>query len=210
MRSPRDYKMSKELKNFFLSQIEEHELIIKKTKLSLQENFLRVVEICFKAIKKKNKIIFFGNGGSAADAQHLSTELTVRFSKNRKPISALSLVTDTSSLSAIGNDFGFDFIFSRQIEAIRKKGDVAIGISTSGKSKNVINALKYSYDNGIKTVLFTGKTTKFAEKITNEIISIPAKNTSRIQEAHILIGQMLCNALEFKLGLSSLVAEEKN
>ncbi len=210
MRSPRDYKMSKELKNFFLSQIEEHELIIKKTKLSLQENFLRVVEICFKAIKKKNKIIFFGNGGSAADAQHLSTELTVRFSKNRKPISALSLVTDTSSLSAIGNDFGFDFIFSRQIEAIGKKGDVAIGISTSGKSKNVINALKYSYDNGIKTVLFTGKTTKFAEKITNEIISIPAKNTSRIQEAHILIGQMLCNALEFKLGLSSLVAEEKN
>ena len=210
MRSPRDYKMSKELKNFFLSQIEEHELIIKKTKLSLQENFLRVVEICFKAIKKKNKIIFFGNGGSAADAQHLSTELTVRFSKNRKPISALSLVTDTSSLSAIGNDFGFDFIFSRQIEAIGKKGDVAIGISTSGKSKNVINALKYSYDNGIKTILFTGKTTKFAEKITNEIISIPAKNTSRIQEAHILIGQMLCNALEFKLGLSSLVAEEKN
>ena len=210
MRSPRDYKMSKELKNFFLSQIEEHELIIKKTKLSLQENFLRVVEICFKAIKKKNKIIFFGNGGSAADAQHLSTELTVRFSKNRKPISALSLVTDTSSLSAIGNDFGFDFIFSRQIEAIGKKGDVAIGISTSGKSKNVINALKYSYDNGIKTILFTGKTTRFAEKITNEIISIPAKNTSRIQEAHILIGQMLCNALEFKLGLSSLVAEEKN
>ena len=210
MRSPRDYKMSKELKNFFLSQIEENELIIKKTKLSLQENFLRVVEICFKAIKKKNKIIFFGNGGSAADAQHLSTELTVRFSKNRKPISALSLVTDTSSLSAIGNDFGFDFIFSRQIEAIGKKGDVAIGISTSGKSKNVINALKYSYDNGIKTVLFTWKTTKFAEKITNEIISIPAKNTSRIQEAHILIGQMLCNALEFKLGLSSLVAEEKN
>ncbi len=202
--------MSKELKNFFLSQIEEHELIIKKTKLSLQENFLRVVEICFKAIKKKNKIIFFGNGGSAADAQHLSTELTVRFSKNRKPISALSLVTDTSSLSAIGNDFGFDFIFSRQIEAIGKKGDVAIGISTSGKSKNVINALKYSYDNGIKTILFTGKTTRFAEKITNEIISIPAKNTSRIQEAHILIGQMLCNALEFKLGLSSLVAEEKN
>ena len=118
MRSPRDYKMSKELKNFFLSQIEEHELIIKKTKLSLQENFLRVVEICFKAIKKKNKIIFFGNGGSAADAQHLSTELTVRFSKNRKPISALSLVTDTSSLSAIGNDFGFDFIFSRQIEVM--------------------------------------------------------------------------------------------
>ncbi len=201
--------MSKELQNFFLSQIEEHELIIKRTKLSLQHNFLRVVEICYKAIKKKKKIIFFGNGGSAADAQHLSTELTVRFSKNRKPISAISLVTDTSSLSAIGNDFGFDFIFSRQIEAIGKEGDVAIGISTSGKSKNVINALRYSFDNRIKTILFTGSTTKYAQNITNEIISIPAKNTSRIQEAHILIGQMLCNALEFKLGLCPLVNEEK-
>ena len=96
----------------------------------------------YKITKKKKKNSFFGNGGSASDAQHLATELTVRFSKDRKAIPAISLATDTSALTAIGNDFGFDFIFSRQIEALGDKDDVAIGITTSGKSKNVINAIK--------------------------------------------------------------------
>ena len=159
--------------------------------------------------KKKKKIIFFGNGGSASDAQHLSTELTVRFSKNRKPISALSLVTDTSTISAIGNDFGFEYLFVRQLEAIGQKGDVAVGISTSGKSKNIIKGLKYAKDNNMSTVVFTGSNIKYIESIADEIISIPAINTSRIQEAHILVGQILCNALEAKLGLCSFVKEQK-
>ena len=200
--------MDKNLNHFFQSQITEHELVIKKLKNNVQKNFLNIVGICFKAIKKKKKIIFCGNGGSASDAQHLSTELTVRFNKNRKAISALSLSTDTSTLTAIGNDLGFDFLFSRQLEALGQKDDVVIGISTSGKSKNVIRALEFAKKNQMKTIIFTGKNTKLVRKISDEIISVPAKNTSRIQEAHILIGQMLCNALEYKLGLSELVKEE--
>ena len=200
--------MTNDLKDFFLSQISEHELVVKRTKDNIQNNFLHVVEICFKSVNKGNKIVFFGNGGSAADAQHLSTELTVRFSKDRKSIPALSLVTDTSTISAIGNDFGFEHIFSRQIEALGKKGDVAIGISTSGKSENVINGLKYAKKIGMKCIVFTGKNFKDNENIVDEIISVPAINTSRIQEVHIMIGQMLCNALEYKLGLSPLVKEE--
>ena len=201
--------MKHEIKNFFLSQINEHELVIEKTKSSVERNFLNLVNICVKSLKNGKKIIFFGNGGSASDAQHLSTELTVRFCENRKSIPAISLVTDTSAISAIGNDYGFKYIFSRQLEAIGRAGDVAIGITTSGKSQNVLEGLKYAKENKMKSVAFTGRNIKQIEKITDEIISIPAKNTSRIQEVHILIGQMLCNALEFQLGLSSLVNEEK-
>ena len=201
--------MKSEIKNFFLSQINEHKLVIEKTKLSVESNFLNLVNICVKSLKNGKKIIFFGNGGSASDAQHLSTELTVRFCENRKSIPAISLVTDTSAISAIGNDYGFKYIFSRQLEAIGQAGDVAIGITTSGKSQNVFEGLKYANENKMKSVAFTGRNIKKIEKITDEIISIPAKNTSRIQEVHILIGQMLCNALEFQLGLSPLVNEEK-
>ena len=201
--------MKQKLKDFFQSQIIEHELVVEKIKNNLESSFLNVVNICFNAIKREKKIIFFGNGGSASDAQHLSTELTVRFSENRKPISAISLSTDTSTLTAVGNDFGFEYIFSRQLEALGMTGDVAIGISTSGKSKNVIKGLEYAKKNRMKSIIFTGRNIKLVEKITDEIVSIPAKNTSRIQEAHILLGQMLCNALEYKLGLAKLVKEEK-
>ena len=201
--------MKDRLDKFFYSQIKEHELVISKTKESIKDNFLNVVDICYQALKNKKKIIFFGNGGSASDAQHLSTELTVRFSKDRKSIPAVSLVTDTSTITAIGNDLGFDYLFSRQLEALGSPGDVAIGISTSGKSKNVLKGLEYAKNNKMKSIIFTGKYTKLVEKTTHEIISIPATNTSRIQEAHILLGQMICNALEFRLGLSNLVQEEK-
>ena len=198
------------LDKFFYSQIKEHELVISKTKESIKENFLNVVDICYQALKNKKKIIFFGNGGSASDAQHLSTELTVRFSKDRKSIPALSLVTDTSTITAIGNDLGFDYLFSRQLEALGSPGDVVIGISTSGRSRNVLKGLEYAKNNKMKSIIFTGKYTKLVEKITHEIISIPATNTSRIQESHILIGQMICNGLEFRLGLSNLVKEEEH
>ena len=201
--------MSNLYKNFFHSQISEHQLIIEKLKKNNEDDFIRVLEIWYHAIKKNKKIIFFGNGGSASDAQHLSTELTVRFSKNRKSIPALSLVTDTSTISAIGNDFGFDYLFERQLEAIGQKGDVVVGITTSGKSKNVINALKYAKKNNMNSVVFTGRNIKLIESISDGIISISAINTSRIQEAHILIGQILCNALEKKLDLASFVKEQK-
>ena len=200
--------MSNLFRNFFHSQISEHQLIIEKLKKNNENDFIRALEIWYRAIKKNKKIIFFGNGGSASDAQHLSTELTVRFSKNRKSIPALSLVTDTSTMSAIGNDFGFDHLFVRQLEAIGQKGDVVVGITTSGKSKNVINALKYAKKNNMNSIVFTGRNIKLIESIADGIISISAINTSRIQEAHILIGQILCNALEKKLDLASFVKEQ--
>ena len=200
--------MSKEIKNFFHSQFDEHDLIVMRSKEELEKNFINLVEICVKALKKNKKLIFFGNGGSAADSQHLATELTVRFSKNRLAIPALSLVTDTSALTAIGNDFGFEKIFSRQIEALGGEGDVAIGISTSGKSKNVMEGLKMAKKKKMKCIIFTGKNSKVFVKNCDEIISIPASNTSRIQEMHIMIGQMLCNSIEKKLNLAPFVKEE--
>ena len=133
--------MDKEIKNFFHKQLNEHELILKKTKLHLEKDFIKLVNICVESIKKRKKIIFFGNGGSASDSQHLATELTVRFSKNRKAIPALSLVTDTSTITAIANDFGFKYLFSRQIEAIGKKGCCYWNINFWKKS-NVIEGLR--------------------------------------------------------------------
>ena len=208
MRSPIEDLMTKEIENFFHAQLDEHELILQKTKLKLEKDFVKLVNICVKCVEKKKKIIFFGNGGSAADSQHLATELSVRFSKNRKAIAALSLVTDTSTITAIANDFGFKYLFSRQIEAVGEKGDVAIGISTSGKSINVIEGLKSAKKKNLKCIIFTGKKFQSFKKFCDCVISIPAKNTSRIQEMHITIGQMLCNAIEFKLNLAPLVNEE--
>ena len=199
----------KELELFFEKQINEHQLIVERSKSLLMDSFLATVKICIDSLKDNKKLLFFGNGGSASDAQHLATELSVRFSKDRQAISAISLVTDTSALSAIGNDFGFEFLFSRQIEAIGNVGDVAIGITRSGKSKNVINGLKKAKENGLKCLALTGKFKKDLEKNCDQVISIPANNTSRIQEMHIMIGQMLCNAIEFELGLAPLVKEEK-
>ena len=201
--------MSKDLENFFNRQFDEHNRVASNCQKKLQSSFLKIIKICLKSLKRKKKILFFGNGGSASDAQHLATELTVRFSKNRKAIPAISLATDTSALTAIGNDFGFDYIFSRQIEALGDRDDVAIGITTSGKSKNVLNAFKTAKKKWLKCVAFTGNYKRLVSGFCDEIISVPALNTSRIQEMHILIGQMLCNALEYKLGYSHLIKEEQ-
>ncbi len=202
--------MSKnELKEFFKQQFNEHINVAKKSSEIVYPEFKEVVKICENALKKRKKILFFGNGGSASDSQHLATELTVRFSKNRAAIAAVALTTDTSALTAIGNDFGFEFLFSRQIEAIGNSGDVSIGITTSGESKNILLGIKKSKEMGLKTIALAGKNKTKLFDICDAIISIPAKNTSRIQEMHITVGQMLCNALEYRLGLSKLVKEEK-
>ena len=191
--------MSKDLENFFNRQFDEHNKVASDCQKKLQSSFLNVIKICISSLKRKKKILFFGNGGSASDAQHLATELTVRFSKNRKAIPAISLATDTSALTAIGNDFGFDFIFSRQIEALGDKDDVAIGITTSGKSKNVINAIKTAKKKGLKCIVLTGSYTRLVSSLCDEIISIPAINTSRIQEMHIIIGHIICELVENSL-----------
>ena len=202
--------MKKTLEEFFDEQILEHSRVLKKTKETTQQSFIKIVRLCVDVIRNGNKIIFFGNGGSASDSQHLATELCVRFSENRKPISAISLNTDTSVLTAIGNDLGFNQIFSRQIEALGKPNDLVVAISTSGKSKNIIEGLKKSREMQLKTVCFTGSNIENIIGYSDEVISVPAKNTSRIQEMHILLGQMLCNAIESELNLAKFVETEKS
>ena len=202
--------MKKTLEEFFDEQILEHSRVLKKTKETTQQSFIKIVRLCVDIIRNGNKIIFFGNGGSASDSQHLATELCVRFSENRKPISAISLNTDTSVLTAIGNDLGFNHIFSRQIEALGKPNDLVVAISTSGKSKNIIEGLKKSREMQLITVCFTGSNIENIIAYSDEVISVPAKNTSRIQEMHILLGQMLCNAIESELNLAKFVETEKS
>ena len=201
--------IEKSLEEFYKEQFLEHYSVLKKTEEKIFEPFSRVVSLCVNAIKKENKVIFFGNGGSASDSQHLAAELCVRYSKNRAAIPAISLNTDTSVITAIGNDFGFDYIFSRQIESLGKVGDVAIAISTSGKSPNIIEGLRKSKAMNLKTICFTGSNIENISALSDEIIAIPTKTTSRIQEMHILLGQMLCNAIESKLGLADFVEIEK-
>ena len=188
-----------DLKELYQKEIQNH---IQSTNLFLENNFdefKKFLDLCIKSIKKGNKIILFGNGGSAADAQHIATELVVRYKKNRKSIPAISLSTDTSTLTAIGNDFSFNRIFSRQIESIGKNGDVAVGITTSGKSPNILNALDLAKRKKIISVLLTKKNypnKKKINRITDIVLGVPAKETARVQELHILLGHLLCAALD--------------
>ena len=194
------------LPSFWQSEMDEHEAVYRATRQALVEPFEELVMASTACIKAGGKILFFGNGGSAADAQHLATELTVRYITNRAPIAAIALTTDTSALTAIGNDLGFEQLFARQVSALGRKGDLAIAISTSGNSKNVINALTEARRLGITTVGFTGKTGGNMVSLCDILLNVPSVTTARIQEMHITLGQMLCGALEINLGL---VAETK-
>ena len=194
------------LPSFWQSEMDEHEAVYRATRQALMEPFEELVLASTACIKAGGKILFFGNGGSAADAQHLATELTVRYITNRAPIAAIALTTDTSALTAIGNDLGFEQLFARQVAALGRKGDIAIAISTSGNSKNVINALTEAKRIGITTVGFTGKTGGNMVSLCDILLNVPSTTTARIQEMHITLGQMLCGALELNLGL---VAETK-
>ena len=153
------------------------------------------------AIEGGGKILLFGNGGSASDAQHLATELTVRYRTDRKAIAAIALNTDTSAITATGNDMGFDHVFSRQIEALGRPGDLAVGISTSGNSPNVTLALKTATEMGLTASALSGRTGGALVGLADPLIIVPSDETARIQEMHILIGHMLCDGLETRLGL---------
>ena len=187
------------IKEIFESEVINH---INNAELFLKNNFKdfnKFIEIVVKAIKRNKKIILFGNGGSASDAQHIAAELVVKYKKKRKPISAISLSTDTSALTAIGNDFSFNDIFSRQIEAIGQPGDIAIGLTTSGKSKNVLNGLKIAKKKKLISIILTKKkypNKQHLNKISDLILGVPANETARIQELHILVGHLMCFVLD--------------
>ncbi|MBI1301477.1 MAG: SIS domain-containing protein [Alphaproteobacteria bacterium] len=190
-----------DLSTYWKREFDDHANVLQKTMVSAETSFENILNDCTKSIQSGGKIIFFGNGGSAADAQHLATELTVRYVKDRKAIAAIALTTDTSTLTAAGNDLGFDHIFARQIEALGKPEDVVIAISTSGNSPNVLEALKTAKNLGLKTVGFSGRDGGKMKSLCDHMVIVPSDVTARIQEMHILIGHLLCGGLEQKLGL---------
>ena len=174
----------------------EHAAVVARTREAVASEFARLVSVCSTALRSGNKLLLFGNGGSAADAQHLAAELVVRYRQHRPALAAIALTTDTSALTAIGNDFGFDELFSRQVEALCRAGDVAIGISTSGNSENVIRGLRAAKAAGAITVAFTGEGGGRLAGLVDHGIHIPSNTTARIQEMHRVLGHTLCALLE--------------
>jgi D-sedoheptulose 7-phosphate isomerase len=159
-------------------------------------NVAKVSEILVNAFEQGNKVLLFGNGGSAADAQHIAAEFVGRFAFDRPALPALALSANTSSVTAIGNDYGFDQVFSRQIEALAHTADVAIGISTSGNSPNVVSALSLSRQKGLHTIALTGCTGGKLKNAVDYCICVPSNDTPRIQECHILIGHIISELVE--------------
>ncbi len=188
----------KNKKNFYTIKKNINDSINNLKILNDQKYFDQILKISneiIRTIKNKKKIIFCGNGGSAADSQHLCAELVSKFLKNRKPFSSISLTTNTSTITSISNDFSFDKIFSKQIEAVGVKGDFLFAISTSGKSKNVKEAIKVAKKKGIKTFLLSGLKNK-SRNLSDIVLEVPASRVDRIQEMHILVGHIICEIVE--------------
>lgn len=162
--------------------------------------FEESIEAAVQSLKAGHKILVFGNGGSAAEAQHFASELVNKFLKVRPALRAISLTTDTSSLTSIGNDTSFDYIFSRQIEALARKGDIALALSTSGNSPNIIEALKKAKEMELLTIAFTGKGGGKLASLPEYLLDVPSKSTPRIQEVHLFLLHLLAQELEKRVG----------
>lgn len=162
----------------------------------LQKTAEAIANVCIAAIKNGNKILFAGNGGSAADSQHLAAELVSRLCYDRPGMAAIALTTDTSALTAIGNDYSYENLFARQVAAIGQKGDVLIGISTSGKSPNILRAFEAARAKGISAIGFTGKYAPLMAERCDIVLNIPSHETPKIQECHIMFGHIICAWLE--------------
>lgn len=184
--------MKEKIKELLQESIKVKDAII-KTQVSTIELIAKEIISC---LKNGHKIIFFGNGGSAADSQHLAAELIGRFQKERRPLPAISLNTNTSVITALANDYGYESVFAKQIEALAQTGDIAIGISTSGKAKNVIAAVKKAKEMDIKTIALTGNTGGELSRLADISLVVPSLITARIQEAHICIGHVICQLVE--------------
>ncbi len=184
------------LNAYFDAEFDAHEAVARASRDALRDGFVALCDAARAALAGGGKILFFGNGGSAADAQHLAAELVVRYRVNRAPIAALALTTDSSVLTAGGNDFGYDSIFESQIRALGREGDLAIGISTSGNSENIIRALTAAGEIGLRRAAFSGRDGGRLNGLADPLLIVPSDVTARIQEMHILIGHMLCDVLE--------------
>lgn len=188
-------------KNIISSHIQEH----KKVLNSVNDEIIRKIEdisnILVNSLSKGNTIFWCGNGGSAGDSQHLAAELIGRYKNDRKPLKSIALTTDSSAITCISNDYSYEKVFERQIEGLGIKGDVLIGISTSGNSMNVVNALKKCSEIGVTSICLLGKDGGLAKSIADHSIVIESNSTARIQEMHIMIGQIFCDLVEHGLFL---------
>ena len=162
----------------------------------LSSQVIEIVKICVNVLKRGNKIIFCGNGGSASQSQHLAAELVGRYKLNRPALNALSLTVDTSNLTAISNDYGYDFVFSRQLEGVGKEGDILFGLSTSGNSKNICLAFEKAHQMGITTFALVGKNGGKMAELADCTLMVPAETSAYIQEMHLAIGHLVCDLIE--------------
>jgi D-sedoheptulose 7-phosphate isomerase len=165
---------------------------------------VKASEACVDSLRNGGKIFFMGNGGSAAEAQHLSAELVGHFMQQSKPYAALALNTDTSAITAIGNDYDFKDIFARQLQALGRAGDIAIYLSTSGRSENILQAMRVGKMIGITNIAFTGQVTRYMQEWADYYIAIPSTCTPQIQEGHLMLGHILCDYIESKLESTTL------
>lgn len=177
-------------------RINEHILVIEQVRQFLPVHLEEGINICRTALMNSNKLLFCGNGGSAADAQHLAAEFVGRYIKERVGLPAIALTTDTSILTAVGNDYGFEKIFSRQVQALGQAGDVLLAFSTSGNSVNILKAIEEAQKKNLKTIGFTGGTGGKMADICDVCLCVPEKVTGRVQECHILLGHILCEMLD--------------
>ena len=162
----------------------------------LQDNLVRAVDACVECLRAGGKLMFAGNGGSAAEAQHFSAELVGRFLRQRPALASIALHADTSALTAIGNDYGYDHVFSRQVEALGRPGDIFIGLSTSGRSKNILMAMQAARAAGIRTIGLTGRLPQEMADLSDIILNMPSGHTPQVQEGHLIIGHLLCDLVE--------------
>lgn len=185
------------MKEYILKSIKTKELILNDE--DFLEKIEKSVEIILKALKSGKKLLFAGNGGSASDCNHLSTEIVSKFYKERKGLSAISLASNNSTITAIANDCGFDRIFARQVEALGEKDDILIVLSTSGNSKNIIEAIESAKKAGIVSIGFTGKNACKMDELCDIILKVPSDDTPIIQESHIMLGHLICKMVEEKI-----------
>lgn len=178
-----------------ISQQIDDSIRLKEHLKNQSEILVKVATEITEAYQKGNKVLLFGNGGSAGDAEHIATELLGKFYKERNPLPAIALTTNTLSITAIANDYGYEKVFARQVQALAVEGDIVIGISTSGNSANVVSGLKTAKELGMRTVALVGKGGKITD-IADYIISFPSTDTPRIQEAHITAGHIICYLVE--------------
>ena len=191
-----------DLDRLWNSELDEHEAVLAATRGALRAEFGRLAAASVAALEGGGKLLFFGNGGSAGDAQHLATELVARYVADRKALAAIALTTDGSALTAIGNDFGFERVFARQIEALGRPGDLAIAITTSGRSMNVVRGLETARAMNLGAAALAGGDGGAVRGLADPCLIVPSRVTARIQEMHITLGQMLCAAIERGLGLT--------